>query len=113
MSNFEAVKQKLLDRKEELENLLSQIYKDEAQDQTQDVADQASSSSLEALKISLHNNEQAEYKMVLKALEMINEGTYGVCIECGKPISEKRLAIFPTSTRCIVCQEALEEKRTF
>jgi len=104
---------KLMARKQELESLLSQIYNEEAKEQTQDVADQASSSSSEDLKISLHNNEQAEYKMVLKALDMVNDGTYGICIECEKPISEKRLAIFPTSTRCIGCQEALEEKRAY
>jgi len=113
VSNLEIVKKKLIDRKQELEVLLSQIYKEEAKEQIQDVGDQALSASLEELKISLHNNEQAEYKMVLKALDMVNEGTYGICIECGKPISEKRLTIFPTSTRCIVCQEALEEKRAF
>lgn len=113
MSNLDNIKKRLLDRKQELENFLSQIYKDEAKEQIQDVGEQASSSSYEDLKISLHNNEQAEYKMVLKALDMVDEGTYGICIECGKPISEKRLAIFPTSTRCIACQEALEEKRVF
>ncbi len=113
MSNFEAIKKKLIARKQELEALLSGIYKEQPQDQIQDPGDQALSSSLEELKISLPNNELSEYKMVLKALNMINEGTYGICVECGKPISEKRLAIFPNSTRCVACQEALEEKRGY
>ena len=110
MSNLETIKHKLLIRKQELEQALSQIYKEKVtDDQVQDTGDQAMSSTLEELKISLHNNERDEYQMIVKALEMIEQGTYGVCIECGNNISERRLILFPNATRCLVCQEALEE----
>ena len=49
--------------------------------------------------------------MINNALEMIDNGTYGICTECGNPISEKRLMLFPNATRCLACQEALEEGR--
>lgn len=112
MSNLVVIKKKLLERKQELEQALSSLYKEKiTEDQVQDTGDQAFSSELEELKISLHNNEQDEYQRVLKALRMIDEGSYGVCIECGNPISEKRLALFPNSTRCLSCQEAAEEKK--
>ncbi len=39
---------------------------------------------------------------------MIESGTYGVCAECGQPISEKRLSVYPNTTRCLPCQEAYE-----
>ena len=110
MKNIEAIKEKLLQRKLELEEVLPLVYKEKvSDDQVQDSADQALTSSLEGVKISLHDNELDEYQMVLQALDMIKRGTYGVCTECENPISERRLLLFPTATRCLVCQEAFEE----
>ncbi len=110
MTNLEAVKDQLLNRKQELEEAMSLLYKEKvSDDQVQDTGDQALASSLEEIKISLHNNELSEYQMILKALDMIEEGTYGVCSDCDHAISEKRLRLFPNATRCLVCQEALEE----
>ena len=110
MTKLEAIKDQLLNRKQELEEAMSLLYKEKvSDDQVQDTGDQALSSSLEEIKISLHNNELSEYQMIQKALDMIKEGTYGVCSDCDKAISEKRLMLFPNATRCLVCQEALEE----
>lgn len=112
MSNYEEIRKKLIARKQELEAALTRLYKEKiTEDQVLDTGDQAMSSNLEELKISLHHNELDEYKRVLKALEMIDKGVYGICTECGKPISEKRLQLFPNATRCLVCQEALEETK--
>lgn len=112
MSNLETVKSMLLNRKQELEEAMALLYKEKVtDDQVQDTGDQALSSSLEEIKISLHNAELDEYQMILKAIEMIDAGTYGVCTECSNPISERRLMLFPNATRCLACQEALEEGR--
>lgn len=113
MSNVESIKQQLLERKQQLEEAMSLLYKEKvSDDQVQDTGDQALSSSLEEIKISLHNNELDEYQMIMKAIDMIDQGTYGVCIECGNVISERRLSLFPNATRCLACQEAMEEGRT-
>lgn len=40
---------------------------------------------------------------VERALRKLDEGTYGVCEVCGKPIGEARLEAMPTATRCITC----------
>lgn len=112
MANLEGIKKELLERKQKLEEAMSMLYKEKvSDDQVQDTGDQALSSSLEEIKISLHNNELDEYQMVMRALEMIDNGTYGICSECGNPISERRLQLFPNSTRCLACQEALEESQ--
>lgn len=96
-------------RKQELEEEFSHLDLDRDDDQIQDPADQASSSALETLKSSLQNNEYEEYKMIMNALEMIKEGTYGKCTDCHEPISAKRLASYPNAARCLVCQETAEE----
>jgi DnaK suppressor protein len=110
---FEIIKKKLLERKEELEEGLSDLYraKAPAPDQIQDIGDHAQSLSQETLMISLQDTEIQEYNMILQALKMIEEGTYGNCTDCGQPISEKRLHLYPNATRCLVCQEIVEDRK--
>jgi RNA polymerase-binding protein DksA len=39
-----------------------------------------------------------------RALERIDEGTYGICTNCGKPIQAERLEALPWAELCIDCQ---------
>ena len=108
---FEKIKAVLITRKKELEEAIAQLQTDgDVTNQVQDPGDQANSAAFESLKSSLHNNEYEEYKMIEKALVMIDAGTYGMCVDCGQPISEKRLQSYPNATRCIMCQESAEEQ---
>jgi DnaK suppressor protein len=43
---------------------------------------------------------------VERALEKIDEGTYGVCDQCGQPIARGRLKVAPESTLCVECAAA-------
>lgn len=111
MAKLESIKKDLILRKQELEDKLTDLYRDtQPTGQVQDTGDQALAANLEEVKISLHNTELEEYHRIVKAIKMIDDGTYGVCIECNNSISEKRLSLFPNATRCLVCQEAFEEK---
>ncbi len=44
------------------------------------------------------------------ALERMDDGTYGICLRCGKPIGEARLEAFPYVAYCIECQTLLERE---
>jgi RNA polymerase-binding transcription factor DksA len=39
------------------------------------------------------------------ALQRIDNGIYGTCVECDQPISEARLAAVPHATKCMDCLE--------
>ena len=109
VANLEKVKAELLTRKQELEQDMTTLYQDKfSDDQVQDVGDQALTSVMESLKSSFHDTKLEEYNRIIKALDMIKEGTYGICVDCGMPILEKRLKSFPNATRCLACQEAYE-----
>ena len=109
--DLEQARQALLSRKVELEEVLADLSSEGGEDtQGQDLGDQALSSSMEALRQSLQDTENTEYRMILEALRSIDEGTYGICIDCEGKISEKRLKYYPNASRCISCQEAIEEK---
>jgi DnaK suppressor protein len=43
-----------------------------------------------------------------QALLRIDEGTYGVCQKCGKPIDERRLEAVPTARYDAECQTIIE-----
>jgi len=108
--NMNKIKQSLVERKNELEEQLAQMHEDQHPEPGgHDVGDQAISSIMENLRNSLQNTELSEYNRIVNALRMIEEGTYGICIDCGKNISVKRLESYPNATRCVVCQEAFEE----
>lgn len=44
------------------------------------------------------------------ALKRIEDGTYGVCEECGELIDEKRLKTKPTTHLCFSCKNAAEKR---
>jgi DnaK suppressor protein len=105
------IKDELLTRKLELEEILTRLYKEKFSDgQVQDFGDQAISSTMESLQASLQDSRLEEYNRIIKALQMIADGTYGICVDCHGAISEKRLKSYPNATRCIACQEAYEEE---
>jgi DnaK suppressor protein len=46
-----------------------------------------------------------------RALQRIKDGTYGICIRRGEPISKERLEARPAAELCIDCARALEARR--
>jgi RNA polymerase-binding transcription factor len=42
------------------------------------------------------------------ALERLNEGQYGICVECGEEIAPARLRVLPEVETCVRCQDRLE-----
>src|SRR5438874_4681829 len=59
---------------------------------------------------SLLVNQQALLTEVQQALERIEQGTYGKCVNCGQPIPEKRLEAIPWAARDVKCEEKLEQR---
>lgn len=51
---------------------------------------------------------EAELEDIQRALRKIEQSTYGVCEECGKPIADERLEAKPWARYCIVHQEQME-----
>ena len=59
---------------------------------------------------SLLVNQQALLTEVEQALERIEQGTYGKCVDCGQPIPERRLEAIPWAARDVKCEEKLEQR---
>lgn len=63
--------------------------------------------------LSILEQVEAELTDVARALERINDGTYGTCEACGKPIGDERLEAVPAARFCLEDQtQAEREVRT-
>ncbi|MGH2370774.1 MAG: TraR/DksA family transcriptional regulator [Chloroflexota bacterium] len=60
--------------------------------------------------IGLEQTLQEHLRHVNHALARIDEGTYGTCERCGKPIAKERLDAIPEATLCIE-HKAQDERR--
>ncbi len=58
-------------------------------------------------RISMRKHKQI--KEIEEALERIKHGEYGTCEDCGDPIPEQRLRLFPSARLCVRCQEEFDQ----
>jgi DnaK suppressor protein len=77
-------------------------------DDSGDFTDQASTESDSALKFRIRERKDRLIKKINDALRRLEDGTFGICEECGQQISDKRLMARPTATLCIRCKEKQE-----
>jgi len=70
-----------------------------------DISEDVNLRRLAAHRELMHDIDEAVIK--------IANGTYGICEECDEEISSKRLAVLPTATLCIDCQEKKEQLKAF
>lgn len=72
------------------------------------LADSASETYLRELDGGLEENAAHLLVEIDAALQRIEDGTYGLCAACGRPIGEERLDAVPYATLCIDDKRALE-----
>ena len=77
-----------------------------------DPTDRATLESGRNFMLRIRDRESKLIKKIKKALERIDNGTFGICEKCGEDISIKRLKARPVTTQCIDCktkEEAFEK----
>lgn len=58
--------------------------------------------------LGLLSNNLRRLREIDIAMERLQSGSYGICEECGQPIGEARLEVFPSASTCITCQQKRE-----
>ena len=61
--------------------------------------------------LSLNNAKKVRLAALEEALQRIEEGNYGICLRCGRPIENERLEVLPQAVNCIGCQTQTEEEK--
>ena len=53
--------------------------------------------------LALRERSRTELGRIEAALRALDDGTYGTCVSCGKPIARERLEAIPWAPTCIDC----------
>ena len=85
---------------------------DRLTEQVANIADDAVQSYERQLMMGLGEKEFEKLRLVEEAIEKLDEGQYGICLECEELISEERLTVIPFASHCVDCLEILEKKNT-
>jgi len=72
--------------------------------------DLASFESERLYEYALKDRERKTVLELIEAVKRIEEGNYGICEDCLKPISDKRLQAAPEATLCIECKAETEKR---
>jgi len=76
---------------------------------TMDVGDLSHLDQDEDIDYALLNRHVKRLREVENALDRLEEGTYGICEDCGASIKLERLKVLPFTTCCVRCQERREQ----
>jgi DnaK suppressor protein len=107
----ETFRSMLTEKRDEIVRRAEQTLKEDMtldSDDLPDEMDLASSEYLQAFTFRLRGREKNLLDKIQKALDRIDDGTFGICEECDEPISPKRLEARPETTLCIRCKEEQE-----
>ncbi len=105
--------------KEQLEGMKKDIYSDVEQTLTEmnaqsgnipDPNDRASVESDRSFELRLRGRERKLMEKIDEAIARIEDGTYGICDDCGEDIAVKRLEARPVAKFCIDCKTKQEQR---
>src|ERR687885_607336 len=108
---LKAYRDRLLARREGLFKQVSEAElssRERDAEATQDPADMAANAYTKELLISMSANDRRLLELIDEALERIEAGEYGECVNCGEPVPEKRLEAVPWARYCLKCQDLQE-----
>ncbi len=77
------------------------------------IADMGSDTYEQDNTLRLMNNEGEVLEQIEGALERIEEGDYGSCIECSGRIPKMRLKAIPYTPYCVKCASAIESANRY
>jgi RNA polymerase-binding transcription factor len=88
-SNLESMREEVLDELDRAQRISEANFATALESATADASDQ-----------------------LARAIAVLDAGGYGLCEDCGARISEARLSFRPESTRCLICQDRADSKRS-
>lgn len=116
-----AIRKELLSERTDLERQLAEIEA-ASSDATRsdrageigadsDFADAGSATFERERELSIQNNMRDLIDQIGRALDRIDEGLYGICERCGRPIDAARLKALPHALLCMDCKRREERAR--
>jgi RNA polymerase-binding protein DksA len=104
-------RERVLSEISELDEDLSKSLEESSGESPHDqhMAENATATLGREIDLTLQDNAKATLIKIDRAMHKLEDGTYGQCDKCGKPIGAGRLEIAPYSTLCVDCKR-LDER---
>ncbi|NMC29267.1 MAG: hypothetical protein GYA45_04250 [Pelolinea sp.] len=109
--DIQKIKKELEEKRKELLTFLNSPQASEKGNQ--DNYELAQHYQISEQKNSLNSHNQKLLAQIEDALGKIENGTYGVCDHCGKPIDPDRLKILPYASYCMECLNKFPSKLVY
>jgi RNA polymerase-binding protein DksA len=114
-AEMEKFRELLIERRRVLKgnvaNMEDQALKASDQDFSVDhMADHGSDNFEQEFTLGLIENEEEQLREINAALERIDDGSFGLCESCQKPVAKERLRAIPFTRLCIECKRKEEER---
>lgn len=77
-------------------------------DDAKESSDLALHDVIQEMALKLSDRESQMVADIDQALMRMKEGSYGMCVRCGRPIDERRLEALPTARYDAACQAEIE-----
>ena len=113
-AGLEAKKVELTERQRELDETSFDSTQSEITGEVgldEDFADAGTATFERERDLSIRNNIRDLIDQVTRAMERIDEGSYGTCERCGQPIDATRLRELPHASLCLDCKRREERAR--
>lgn len=95
----------ILEQLDHFEEALAYLEQSRPPEFSEEAQEEAAANSLKALDAQ----ERRELSDIMRALDKIDDGSYGECERCSEPIGLARLKALPMVRLCIKCQEKIEK----
>ncbi|WP_022930616.1 TraR/DksA family transcriptional regulator [Patulibacter americanus] len=109
--DLEAVEEALRTRDAELRGRIGTLAQAPERGSTLSFGKRIGDGTIEAVgrltEVGVGETLELEQARVARALEKLDDGTYGQCDSCGAPIAPRRLAAMPESVLCLTCAAKL------
>jgi RNA polymerase-binding protein DksA len=89
----------------ELEDRLAKLKRDASQEHSADSAEQAQERENDEVVDAIGAETREAISAIKASLQRIEDGSYGVCQECGNAIAAERLQARPEAVLCINCAQ--------
>ncbi len=105
------VKERLLQKKDELNARLARIHLNVRRPLDSDSKERAKELEDQEVVDALGNEARLELAKIAKALKRMDSGEFGTCAECAGDIDTNRLLAYPYAEECIDCATLGEQRR--
>jgi DnaK suppressor protein len=114
--NYKELRESLLKTRESLIKEIKLKAQSESDDPVKtevgDIYDLASNERDRELNLLISDRDREKLLQIEDAIKRIDDGSYGICVECESPIPKERLLIMPFARLCVNCQAEIERSKT-